>query len=121
MRQVVYDTETIVNCFTCCCIDVSTNVIRRFVICAWRNDYEEFLDYLEDISVLIGFNNIGFDWAVIADFVQNPDKYRRMRGYTLAKAIYKRSQEVIEEAKDRTPGKKKKWVEMTIPQLGLVS
>lgn len=118
-RRIVYDIETIVNVFTCCCLDVDTGIEQRFVVCSWRNDFEEMVDYLEGCSLMIGFNNIGFDWMVLAPFLQQKDKYSGKRGHTLAKMFYKRSQKIIEEARDKTPRKKKERVEMTIPQLDL--
>lgn len=58
---------------------------------------------------MIGFNNVGFDYAVIHPFLLvevEPD------GHKLAKALYKRAQDLIKE-------EKREWIKPIVPQRDL--
>lgn len=70
----VYDIETFPNLFTCTFMPLANR--SRFIpfeISERRNQRQEFLRYLETLDLMIGFNNIGFDWPVINFMRDNPD------------------------------------------------
>lgn len=93
---VVYDIETLFNCFVCVCMDVKTMEKRVFVIHKSRNDFKELVQYIKALRGMVGFNNVGFDYPVLHPYLSEPEKYQDWNGDRLAKSIYKRAQKIIE-------------------------
>ncbi len=115
MRHVVYDVETLKNAFTCVTYDINSKDKRKFVIHESRNDFEEFLEYINSCDKMIGFNNIGFDYRVLHDYLFDSE-FKAMDGDTLARALYSTAQATIEESNgDKQP----KWITPFITQLDL--
>lgn len=83
----IYDIETLINCFVVCFKNVSTKERKVFVIWKDVDDYNELIDFLKNkVTLLIGFNNLGFDAQVI----------RKMFDKKLsANQIYKVAQSII--------------------------
>lgn len=93
---VVYDIETLFNCFVCVCMDVKTMEKRVFVIHKCRNDFKELVQYIKALRGMVGFNNVGFDYPVLHPYLSEPEKYQDWNGDRLSKSIYKRAQKIIE-------------------------
>lgn len=104
MRRVI-DIETLANCFTMVGYDVDTKETRKFVIHKSRNDYEEWREYIQESTELIGFNIKRFDYPVIHPFVIEPFDED---GDTIAKTLYKRAQKIIDQMDNRN--KKPEWI-----------
>lgn len=70
----VYDTETYPNVFTCSFEHADAPITMCYEISPWRNDSRELLIFLNHLretkSRLIGFNNIGFDYPVVHQFMK---------------------------------------------------
>lgn len=68
----VYDLETYPNVFTMCVLEPSTASRRSFEISDWRDDSILLIDFLWQLqnteSRMVGFNNMGFDWPILAHF-----------------------------------------------------
>jgi len=83
----VYDVETFPNFFSYIDIDASNEVqeTREFVICAWRNDIEEFKEYISELhdkkAGMVGFNNLRFDWPVVQYIWQNNPSAEQIHAY----------------------------------------
>lgn len=92
-----FDIETLVNAFTATFVEIKTGVASSFVVHRSRNDFGKMVDYLRGVKGLVGFNNVDFDYAVLHPFLMKGDFYAKMDGDELARLIYKRSQEVINE------------------------
>lgn len=92
-------------------IDIATREKFQFVIHKSRNDLKKFIAFVKQCKGMIGFNSIGFDYAVVHPFLVDPI-YLEMDGHTLAKLIYKRSQVIIEQ-------EKREWISPIVPQRDL--
>ena len=70
----VYDTETYPNVFTCSFEHADAPITMNYEFSPWRNDSRELLIFLNHLretkSRLIGFNNIGFDYPVVHQFMK---------------------------------------------------
>ena len=72
-RVWVYDLETL-DLFTATFIDRDSDETRVFVISKSRNDKESLLKFLkEEVSGLIGYNNLHFDAQIIEYLFRNPN------------------------------------------------
>jgi hypothetical protein len=93
----VYDIETYPNCFTFCIVKSNGKYLKVFEISSRKNEQEglfKCLDYLYDNKqVLVGFNNIGFDYPIVHQIYS---EYRRSkRKVFTAEYIYDLAQEQI--------------------------
>ncbi len=65
----IYDIETFPDIFTCAVEHATTNQRWFFEISNTRNDYNTFIKFIYDLksinAVMVGFNNIGFDYPVV--------------------------------------------------------
>jgi hypothetical protein len=69
----VYDLETL-DIFTASFIDRDSDETRVFVISKDKDEREEFFKFLnEEVSGLIGYNNVNFDGQVIEYLFRNPN------------------------------------------------
>jgi hypothetical protein len=98
-----------VNCFTYTDVDVETKEVNTFVICAWRNELTQFLEYLEQLKGskkhgMVGFNNLHFDWPVVRAIMHGE--------ISTAEQIYGFVQKIINEDKPS-------YTAQDIPQLDL--
>jgi hypothetical protein len=86
----VYDIETYPNVFTCAFEAVDAPVKLFYEVSPWRNDSSEFLAFLQSQanSVMIGFNNVGFDYPVLHMIMK--------MGVVNPIIIYEKAQAVIE-------------------------
>ena len=85
-----YDTFTFAGSFDGC------DEVQVFEI-SWRKNQRQellnFLSYLKSIDAfMVGYNNLGFDYPIIHDLINNPMIFTARRAYDLA-------QEIIEEQK----------------------
>lgn len=90
--DIVYDIETLPNCFTLTSKRLSTGVVVKFEISDRMNQLREMCAYLAAIrdggGSMIGFNNIGFDYPVVHFILNN-------RNWVTVQDIYAKSQEII--------------------------
>lgn len=64
-RRAVYDIEQLSNFHSCTFCEINTNNITVFVIHEKRNDIIEYILYLESLTLMIGFNNVAYDYPMI--------------------------------------------------------
>jgi hypothetical protein len=99
-KIVIWDIETLCNCFIACFKDYSTGKRKEFIFYE-DDDYakqpKEFLKFLENLKkndyTLLGFNSIGFDHQVIEYYMQNVKSFADIG--SLIDGIYNTAQEVI--------------------------
>lgn len=103
MKDLINDIETYPNVFLISYLQVGTGKIKVFEMSPWRNDWDEFKLFAKNSSQgfvrWVGFNNYYFDYPVIHAMLQlfngkKPD------GLTVARAAYKKAQELIQADKD---------------------
>lgn len=85
LRDWVYDIETYPTAFTLWAINAVTLQERYFEISVRRDDRKELIEWLSGLkrtnSRMVGFNNIGFDYPVIHEFINT---YEWCNAVTLA-------------------------------------
>lgn len=113
-KTVVYDIETLSNCFTYTAIDRDSDEVVKFVIWKEKNELYELLTHLNHTKGMIGFNNINFDYPVIHYIIKERNKLVSLDGDKIAKLIYKKAQSVISQEYSAV-----KEAEVMIPQLDL--
>lgn len=116
----VYDIETIINCITFCATNAETDETVQFVMHESRDDSQALYEFLCDLrdnrGGLIGFNNRGFDWPVLSEFV---DAYmRNVRGSNLITSTYYSAQSIIGTQSNGMFGGRRFFDEW-VPQLDL--
>jgi hypothetical protein len=111
---VVYDIETLSNCFTYTGIDRDSDKVFKFVIWKEKNELYDLLVHLTNTKGMIGFNNINFDYPVMHYIIKERNKLVQLDGDKIAKLIYKKAQSVISQEYSAV-----KEEEVLIPQLDL--
>jgi hypothetical protein len=91
----VFDIEQFPNFHSYYGIDKDTRDISIFVIHSSRNDIVEYIEYLESLRGMIGFNNVNYDYPMIHYILQNKNKLIKMDANTLNKHLYNESQRII--------------------------
>lgn len=94
-RLVIYDIETLKNCFTYVAMNVDTKEIHKYVIWGDINQFDELMIHLSNLRGQIGFNNIGFDYPVLHRMIMSRDFLRAHDGDFIARWIYKVAQDTI--------------------------
>lgn len=111
----VYDVETLSNLFTYTGFDATNKKWYQFVISKWRNDLELLYSHLfRDKIWMCGYNNESFDYPVIHHLINHYDKYKNLSGEEVARNLYRKSQEIIEQEFSTIADKNK-----FIPQIDL--
>lgn len=71
----IYDIETYPNIFTLCIADYDKRKIKVFEISTRKDQREEMFEHLRGVrrkkSIMVGFNNISFDEAVLQHLLKN--------------------------------------------------
>lgn len=99
-KAYIYDLETFRDCFIACFISVDGKERHSFEISRRINQADELTDFLRlRCGLLIGFNNIGFDYPIIHDFLihknQNSIYYYNMAQRLINTRQYKYNVEFI--------------------------
>lgn len=89
---VVYDAETFPNCFTLAAEHVDLPITWAFEISDYRNDSREIIEWVESLTRMIGFNNIGFDYPVLHCLLK--------MGYATAGDLYEKAMAIISSHDD---------------------
>lgn len=113
MKQVyVYDVETFFNFHSCTFLNRDNpSEIKQFVIHNSRNDFNEYIKFLEEeVSGLIGFNNINYDYPILHYLLTTKNVNDKFITYRL----YQKSQEIINSERSSIP-----FWKVLIPQLDL--
>lgn len=103
MKFEVYDIETLSNLFTYTGYDCSTKIWYQYVICSWRNDLDKLYEHLVSLKkeyYQVGFNNENFDYPVLHNLLNHYDNYKHLYPEEVAKALFKKAQELIEGQED---------------------
>ena len=94
----VYDLECLANLFTYTGYCPKEDKYYQFVICSWRNDLKELYNHLTSRKIImIGFNNLGYDYCLIHHILNHYDEYQYLTGLEAATRLYDKSQFIIEQ------------------------
>lgn len=110
-----YDIETISNFFSYSAMSIDRQRKKTFYVWGNINQIPDLVDHLQnEVSGMIGYNNLKFDYPVIHFIIQNRRFLSELSGDKVAKVIYKKAQEIIKEEYSAIREK-----EVLIPQLDL--
>ena len=91
MNQFVYDLETLYNIFTFSGKFVGKPEIYTFEISSRKNQRTELLQFLEHLKqlrvTLVGYNNLGFDYVIIHELLNNPYTFTYQTACNLCQSI----------------------------------
>lgn len=92
----VYDLESLSNLFTYTGYCPKTNEWFQYIICPWKNDYEDLIKHLNrDKLVMVGYNNESYDYPLIHHLINHYKEYSKESGLHISQWIYSKSQEII--------------------------
>ena len=102
MNHWVMDYETLSNCFTGVFEHYKTNETKAFVVHDLRNDFDEFIDFLEqnvkNKEWHISYNGLAFDGQITQYIIDNHYLWVDLPGSQIAEVIYKYAQHCIEKS-----------------------
>ena len=116
MKEVwIYDLEIFKNFHSATFLNRESKEIQQFVIHKSRNDFDEYIRFLEKrVSGLIGFNNLKFDYPIIHYILKNKQQYILSSSDSIANSIYNHTRNILNmEFSEIAP-----W-NVIIPQLDL--
>ena len=91
MKKYIYDLEVYPNCFLFCGKFEGSNEYQLWEISPRINEVHkiiEWVSYLQNTnSVMVGFNNLGFDYIILHDLVMNPYVFTPQRASALTQKI----------------------------------
>lgn len=97
----VMDYETLINLFVAVFIDYKTEETKIFVIHEQRNDFPEFVTFLQTCVTEnqwhISYNGLGFDAQITQKLLQNQKYLIKLPADALVKYIYDYAQQVIDK------------------------
>lgn len=94
----VYDSETFKHAFIAVFKHIKTGEIFTFEISRRKYQIQELYDFLDKVDGLIGYNNIGFDYPILHDFLKPQNRYNNLRefdGEFLAKQMCRLADQTI--------------------------
>lgn len=111
-RRVVYDTEMYANLLLYVFYDIDTGQWYKFEISPYRDQRKELMEFLKSVILMIGFNNLKFDYPVLHFLFQILKRNFSVSARELLRAV---NIKVIEVIKSRFPEIR----QPLIPQLDL--
>lgn len=102
--NIVYDIEIFVNFFCVTFYNIESDKSTSFYIFGKHNDSQVIRDYLKDTKLLIGYNNLSFDYRLL---------HMILTGEPTVGQLHKMAQRLIGEERVG-------WIEPLIPQLDLL-
>ena len=101
-RHWVMDYETICNCFVAVFEHYKTDERKVFVVCESRNDFPEFVTFLQKCVTEnqwhISYNGLGFDAQITQKLIDNQKYLKSIPSDALVKYIYDYAQTVINKS-----------------------
>lgn len=114
MRNIwVYDLEQTVNFHSCAAINIDSGERLFFVLSSFRNNFEEYVKWLKSPRlILIGYNNLDFDYQLLHILLTS-----NLKGDRLITELYNRTQVLVDNTLDkRSKNLIPEWKQL-IPQL----
>ena len=87
------DYETLSNCFTAVFEHYKTNETKVFVVHELRNDFDKFIEFLQDNTDNrewhISYNGLAFDAQITHYIIEKHQEWDRSNPTAIAEAIYR--------------------------------
>ncbi len=121
--DIIWDLETYKHVFTFAMIRSDGKLERVFECSKYNNDITKVfaaVDYfIENNYRMVGFNNIGFDYPILHEMINQREKLLNMSGSQIAKFVFRLAQKQIESFKDEGFGNTIKSTDEYIKQIDL--
>lgn len=118
----VMDYETLSNCFVACFVHYTNSEIKTFVVHELRNDFNEFVEFLENNiknkEWHISFNGLAFDSQITHYILENKDAIKKQQPETIARLLYSYAQRTINKQDRNEFSDYPSW-KMSIKQIDL--
>jgi DNA polymerase elongation subunit (family B) len=117
---VIWDIETMKECFLVGVCVPSDGVYYEFSVNKWENQLDSFIRFTERYSehYWVGYNNLRFDSQVVEWVLRNHEQWHELPGLEIANRIAQKAQDVIHDANfDVFPEYSEK--ELTLKQIDL--
>ena len=105
MKHWVMDYETLSNCFTGVFEHYKTNESKTFVVHDLRNDFDKFIEFLEqninNKEWHISYNGLAFDGQITQYIIDNHYLWSNLSGCEIANIIYKYAQYCINKSNNK--------------------
>jgi hypothetical protein len=102
----VYDIEQLMNFHSMTAYCPYTDTIKTFIIHNEVNQLEEYVEFLlSDCEIMIGYNNINYDYPLIHFILLNYKKWKKYPSYKITQLLYEQSQKIIESEYSSIPVK----------------
>ena len=122
MKHWVMDYETLSNCFVGVFEHYKTNETKIFVVHDLRNDFDEFINFInkniENREWHISYNGLAFDAQVTHYIIDNYHKLKDLSGSDIAADIYIYAQRCITKSNNKEFSDYPQW-KMSIGQIDL--
>lgn len=93
----IYDLEVFPNFFSYTGINVQTGEIKQYLVYSDTNQIPELLFHLMSISVMVGFNNLNYDYPILHFLITNLKFLNKLTPEEITERIYNESQRIINE------------------------
>ena len=90
----VYDLESLANLFTYTGYDYKNDKWYQFVISPWKNQTSELIEHLNNVGLMIGFNNEAYDYPLLHHIIRHQREY--INNPKAGELIYQNSQQLID-------------------------
>ena len=118
----VMDYETLSNCFVACFVHYINFEIKTFVVHELRNDFNEFVEFLENNiknkEWHISFNGLAFDSQITHYILEKKDAIKKQQPETIARLLYSYAQRTINKQDRNEFSDYPSW-KMSIKQIDL--
>jgi len=112
--KVIYDIEQFPNCHTFTGMCLKTGKIHEFVIHESRNDFKSYIEFLSSCQVMVGYNNLTYDYPMINYIIRNREALSKLSPEKINKVLKDFSDNLVNK---ESFGISKK--DILIPQLDL--
>jgi hypothetical protein len=122
MKHWVMDYETLTNCFAAVFIHYKEEEQKVFVVHKSKNDFYALWNFLheckENNQWHVSFNGLAFDSQITEYILKKGEQLLNLPGEEIAKAIYRKAQNVIERSNNNEFSEYPEW-KLSIPQIDL--
>jgi len=91
--RIVYDIEVFPNLFLLSAKDIDNGYGFDFEVSMYRDDRRDLVEFLKRVKVMIGFNNLAYDYQVLHTFLQHLNKNSK----NLCSYLFKKSTNLISD------------------------
>ena len=116
---IIYDIETMRECFIVVCMEPEKTP-KSFVVSKWQNQLDAFIKYTEENidSYWVGYNNLRFDAQVVEWILRNHMHWHELSGLEICAKIAQKAQDVIHDANYDVLPEYREW-DLSLKQIDL--